>query len=103
MPTKPAPTSLPLTFDLPVTLHDGLVALQKRTGAESLSVLVRHILESTHLEALVPEPSAHRQLSVRVPRDVRLRLTKLAKTKKISTGELMRLAIAQYKAPKAKR
>lgn len=103
MPKKSAPASLPLTFDLPASLHESLVALQAKTGAQSLSVLVRHIVESADLDSLKPDLTDHRQVSVRIPKDLRSRLTKAARHKKISTGELMRLAIAAYKAPSKRR
>ncbi len=86
-------TSSPLTFDLQQDLLDKLKRLQKKVGARSLSEVVRHAVSVFDSSDLDLKTSSHRQISVRLSSELRQRLVRLSKQKKVSVGELLRAAL----------
>lgn len=100
MARKSGSTNSPLTFDLPVELYDELVELQNKLGDESVSAVIRRIVESFDFSGVEASKSEHRQISVRIDTDKRRQLLKLAKQKRTSAGELLRQAIVAYKPTK---
>ena len=64
-------TTSPLTFDLQQELLDKLKQLQKKVGARSLSEVVRHAVSVFDFSDIDLKPSVHRQISVRLPSELR--------------------------------
>ncbi|MGB0744656.1 MAG: ribbon-helix-helix protein, CopG family, partial [Opitutales bacterium] len=56
----------PLTFDLQQDLFEKLKQLQRRTGARSLSEVIRYAVSSLDVSKLVVGPCDHQQVSVRI-------------------------------------
>lgn len=93
----------PLTFDLPLSLIGKLTAQQKKLGLKSTSEVVRSAIEEFDFEAYEASAEEHRQISVRLPGDMKTKLGKHAKKKKVSVGELLRVAIESLEAKGAKK
>ncbi|MEO0510437.1 MAG: ribbon-helix-helix protein, CopG family, partial [Verrucomicrobiota bacterium] len=72
----------PLTFDLQQDLLEKLKLLQRRTGARSLSEVVRYAVSSLKVSELDLGGRLHQQISVRLSDDLRQRLVRLSKQKK---------------------
>ena len=83
----------PLTFDLQQDLLDNLKRVQKKVGARSLSELVRYAVSVFDSSNVDLKSTAHRQISVRLSSDLRRRLVRISKQKKVSVGELLRAAL----------
>jgi len=83
----------PLTFDLPEVLLEKIVKAQEQCKAKSMSDLIRHALIHFNFETYIPEKQEHKQISVRLPDDVRKQLQQVSKKKKVSIGELLRAAL----------
>lgn len=97
MPSPEEKTSnTPLTFDLATQDHKRLSQLAKRFKARSVSTLVRHAVEVYDFKDFTGKQRDHRQLSVRLPERLRTQLSRTAKRKKVSVGELVRAAITGY-------
>jgi Arc/MetJ-type ribon-helix-helix transcriptional regulator len=88
----------PLTFDLPLSLISKLTAQQKQLGLKSTSEVVRLAIEEYDYEKFETSSEEHRQISVRLPGDMKSKLGKYAKKKKVSVGELLRVAIDNLEA-----
>ena len=93
----------PLTFDLPVSLIGKLETHQKRLGLKSASEVVRLAIGEFDYEQFESSSEEHRQISVRLPEDQKTKLTKVSRKKKVSVGELLRVAIDALEAKAAKR
>lgn len=93
-------TIAPLTFDLPLSLIEKIAARQKKLGLRSASEVVREAVLNFDIEhcAAISEP--HKQISVRLPADMKAKLARAARKKKVSIGELLRIAIEAH-SPKA--
>jgi len=83
----------PLTFDLQQDLLGKLKEIQRQTGARSLSEVVRYAVSHMNAAKLKLGNAEHRQISVRLSPELRQRLIKLSKQKKVSVGELLRSAL----------
>ncbi len=83
----------PLTFDLQEEFLKKLDSLRRRTGARSLSEVVRYAIDQVKLSELTSSKSAHRQLSVRLSVELRGKLFSLSRQKNLSLGEVLRGAI----------
>lgn len=83
----------PLTFDLQQDLYDKLVEVQQQVGARSVSEVVRYAVSVLDPDSLSGNTTAHRQISVRLSGELRKRLVKLSKQKKVSLGEILRAAL----------
>ncbi|WP_404423088.1 ribbon-helix-helix protein, CopG family [Nibricoccus sp. IMCC34717] len=103
MAKKSASIPSPLTFDLPVSLIDKLSGVGKKLGLDSTSEVVRLAISEFDFAEFESAAEEHRQISVRLPEDQKSKLTKLAKKKKVSVGELLRVAIEKLEAKKAKK
>lgn len=107
MAKKSAPTPAPLTFDLPVSLIAKIESHRKRLGLKSTSEVVRLAIGEFNLDRYESDSSEHRQISVRLPGPTKNALVKAAKKKRVSVGELLRVAIetlpAKAAAKKAKK
>lgn len=93
----------PLTFDLPVSLIGKLEAQQKRLALGSASEVVRLAIGQFDYDGFESTAEDHRQISVRLPADQKAKLTKLAKKKKVSVGELLRVAIDSLESKAGKK
>ena len=102
MATKPTPVSAPLTFDLPLELLTKIGTLQKKSGLGSTSEVVRQALREFDFGSYQSAEPERRQISVRLPPEVRRFLLKTAKKKKVSLGELLRAAIEALSAGRRK-
>lgn len=94
--------SAPLTFDLPESLLSRIETLRKGHGLASSSEVVRRAIEDFDFADCTPARDDHRQISVRLTLDQRNNLRRQARLKKVSVGELVRLALGAMPA-KAKR
>ena len=92
----------PLTFDLPVSLIGKLGSHQKRLGLKSASEVVRLAIGEFNYDGFESSAEEHRQISVRLPADQKNKLTKVSRKKKVSVGELLRVAIDALEAKAAK-
>lgn len=95
MAKKSAPTPAPLTFDLPLPLIDKLELHRKKLGLGSTSEVVRLAISEFDFERYESDASEHRQISVRLPGQTKIALVKAAKKKRVSVGELLRVAIEE--------
>lgn len=93
----------PLTFDLPVSLIQKLGTHQKRLGLKSASEVVRLAISEYNYDRYESSSEEHRQISVRLPADQKSKLAKFSRKKKVSVGELLRVAIDSLEAKAAKK
>lgn len=98
MAKKSAPTPSPLTFDLPVSLISKIETQRKKLGLSSTSEVVRLAIGAFDLDRYESDTSEHRQISVRLPAQTKTALVKAAKKKRVSVGELLRVAIESMPA-----
>jgi len=98
MAKKSVPTPSPLTFDLPVSLIAKIESQRKKLGLASTSEVVRLAISSFDLDRYESDSSEHRQISVRLPSVTKTSLVKAAKKKRVSVGELLRVAIESMPA-----
>lgn len=103
MATNKKNNSAPLTFDLPLSLIAKITTQQKKLGLKSASEVVREAIASLNDESGASSSEPHRQISVRLPLDLKAKLTKTAKKKKMSIGGLLRVALETYEAKPAKK
>lgn len=103
MAKKSAPPPSPLTFDLPVSLIDKIESHRKKLGLQSTSEVVRHAISAFDLDQYESDASEHRQISVRLPAQTKTALVKAAKKKRVSVGELLRVAIEALPTKKGKK
>ena len=96
---KPA---APVTFDLPLDLLAKIENCRRDLGLDTASAVIRAALERFDFAACQPPVTPHRQISVRLTADQRSTLKRFAKIKEVSVGELLRLAIEDLPAAKAK-
>jgi predicted DNA-binding protein len=103
MTKKKSTVSAPLTFDLPLSLIERLGVIQKKAGLGSASETVREAIEQFDFERYASSNEEHRQISVRLPVEVKVKLVKYAKKKKTSVGALLREALGALEAKPAKK
>jgi Arc/MetJ-type ribon-helix-helix transcriptional regulator len=89
-----APKSSPLTFELTEEMQARLEACRRGHGYASASAVVRAALAAFDFAGCRPVRAKQRQLSVRVSADQRALLRRHARLKRVSVGELLRLALA---------
>jgi Arc/MetJ-type ribon-helix-helix transcriptional regulator len=88
--------SLPLTFDLPFDLITKIEAHRRALALRSTSEVVREALADFNFNRYSAEQIEHRQISVRLPEEQKALLSRLARKKSVSTGELVRSALVQF-------
>lgn len=93
MAKKTPPTPAPLTFDLPLSLIAKIELHRKKLGLASTSEVVRHAINEFDFDGYQVDVLEHRQISVRLPAQTKATLVKTAKKKRVSVGELLRVAI----------
>jgi Arc/MetJ-type ribon-helix-helix transcriptional regulator len=100
---KKTSTSLPLTFDLPLDLIAKIEVRRRALALRSTSEVVREALASFNFNRFSTEHMGHRQISVRLPEGQKAELSRHARKKSTSTGELVRAALVQLLARPAKK
>ena len=95
----PRPAS-PLTFDLPVSLIDKIASTQSKLGLASTSEVVRLALAKFNFDRFESSREEHRQISVRLPADMKTLLSRQSRKKKVSVGELLRASLDELAAAK---
>lgn len=103
MATNKKTNSAPLTFDLPVSLIEKIATQQKKLGLKSASEVVREAISNFDADHNASSNEPHRQISVRLPLDLKAKLTKAAKRKKASVGAMLRVALDAYEAKPARK
>jgi len=103
MAKKSSSTTSPLTFDLPVSLISKIETAQKKLGLGSTSEVVRLAIAKFNFDRYETETEDHRQISVRLPADMKGMLAKHSRKKKVSVGELLRVALDELAIPGAKK
>jgi Arc/MetJ-type ribon-helix-helix transcriptional regulator len=93
MTQNPSPESSPLTFDLKEELLCKLEKQQHVLGFGSKSEVIRHAISVFDYASFQPVAEEHKQISVRLPARQKSQLLKLARQKKVSVGELLRVAL----------
>jgi Arc/MetJ-type ribon-helix-helix transcriptional regulator len=86
--------SSPLTFEVTEEMLARLEACRRGHGYVSASAVVRAALAAFDFAGCRPAKAKHRQLSVRVSAEQRALLRRHARLKRVSVGELLRLALA---------
>ena len=87
------PSESLITVSLPVKLHTDAIAFQQRTGLNNLSTAIRYALEHYNDSRPSVETSSSRQVSFRVPSELRTRITRQAKNARVSVGRIVRMAL----------
>lgn len=82
-----------ITVSLPAKLHNEVIAFQQRAGLSNLSEVIRHALENCPENRLNVEPVNSRQVSFRVPSELRTRITRQARQARVSVGRIVRVAL----------
>ncbi len=93
--TRPAS---PLTFDLPVSLIEKITSTQSKLGLSSTSEVVRLALAKFNFDRYESSREEHRQISVRLPADMKTLLSRQSRKKKVSVGELLRASLDELAA-----
>lgn len=82
-----------LTVSLPADLHSSVVAFQRKSGLPTLSEAIRHaLLRFDGARDVGRRPS--RQVSFRVPSELRNRITRQAGKARVSLGRIVRVALS---------
>lgn len=102
MAKKSTSSASPLTFDLPEPLIAKIASAKKKFELSSASEVVRLAIIQFDFDRYTPSVAEHRQISVRLPDDMKTSLARHSRKKKVSVGELLRVAIDQLALPTAK-
>jgi hypothetical protein len=82
-----------LTVSLPAELHSSVVAYQRKTGLSTLSEVIRlALIRFDGARDVGRRPS--RQVSFRVPSELRNRITRQAGKARVSLGRIVRVALS---------
>ncbi len=93
MANKNSPVANPVTFELPLTLIEKIEATLSSNGARSVSEVIRSALETFDYSQFQADRPEHRQISVRLPQEIKKTLLRQARIKRVSAGEILRAAI----------
>jgi len=100
MAKKASRPASPLTFDLPVSLIDKIAVTQSKLGLDSTSEVVRLALAKFNFDRFESSREEHRQISVRLPADMKTVLSRQSRKKKVSVGELLRASLDELASAK---
>ncbi len=102
MAKKSASTArpLPLTLDLSASQIARIEQVRKQLKLDSISDVVRYAIESYDPSRFTDSAEEHRQISVRIPQQAKIALSKAAKKNKVSVANLVRAAIDSLKGKK---
>lgn len=87
------PVSSPLTFDLGPDLQAKLEAYQSVLGRRSTSSIIRFAIKHFPFERFCNEEQPRKQISVRLPLELKEKLIHYSELKSVSVGELLRAAL----------
>jgi len=87
------PSESLITVSLPQKLHSEVVAFQHRSGLNTLSEVIRHALDRYDDSRPSLETNRSRQVSFRVPSELRVRITRQARAARVSVGRIVRVAL----------
>jgi predicted HicB family RNase H-like nuclease len=87
------PSESLMTVSLPQKLHTDAIAFQQRSGFSTLSEVIRHALDCYVDHRPNVEPTISRQVSFRVPSELRHRITRQARAARVSVGRIVRVAL----------
>jgi len=87
------PSESLITVSLPPKLHSEVVAFQHRTGLSTLSEAIRLALDRYDDTRPSLEATRSRQVSFRVPSELRTRITRQARNARVSVGRIVRVAL----------
>ncbi len=93
MVVKKKVITAPLTFDLGKSLQKKLELYQAKTGLRFKSEIIRQAVSQYDFNDFETQKQDHAQVSVRLPEDLKSKLIRTAKSKKISVGKLIRAAV----------
>lgn len=100
MAKKVSRPASPLTFDLPVSLIEKITTAQSKLGLASTSEVVRLALAKFNFDRFESSREEHRQISVRLPADMKTLLSRQSRKKKVSVGELLRASLDELSTAK---
>lgn len=100
MAKKVSRPASPLTFDLPVSLIEKITTAQTKLGLASTSEVVRLALAKFNFDRFESSREEHRQISVRLPADMKTLLSRQSRKKKVSVGELLRASLDELSTAK---
>ncbi len=83
----------PLTFDVSCSLYQSLQQLQHSLGESSISGVIRQAIKDFNFKKFEGQANPHKQLSVRLPANLKLQLVKYSQDKQVSMGELLRATL----------
>ena len=83
-----------LTVSLPADLHANVVAFQEKSGMPTLSQAIRHALDRFDTVRTNVERSPSLQVSFRVPSELRTRISRQARSARVSLGRIVRVALS---------
>jgi predicted HicB family RNase H-like nuclease len=87
------PSESLITVSLPVKLHAEVLAFQQKSGLSTLSEVFRHALDCFDATRPAIEPVQSRQVSFRVPSELRTRIVRQARHAQVSVGRIVRVAL----------
>lgn len=93
---KASSSGSPLAFEVDDVTYATLENLESRLGLKSLSAVVAHALSEYDFSKTSASSSNRRQLSVRVPNDLRKELLKHSRANKVSMAHLIRAALDAF-------
>lgn len=82
-----------ITVSLPPKLHSEALAFQMKSGLQTLSEVIRHALDRYDDSRPSLETTRSRQVSFRVPAELRSRITRQARHARVSVGRIVRVAL----------
>lgn len=83
-----------LTVSLPADLHANVVAFQAKSGLPTLSQAIRHALDRFDSSRTDVARSPSLQVSFRVPSELRNRISRQARSARVSLGRIVRVALS---------
>lgn len=100
---KNSTNNTPLTFDLPHSLIAKIESCRRALALRSISEVVREALAGFDFNGFSAPQKDHRQISVRLPPAMKDKLARYSRKKKVSVGELLRVAIHHLQVRPAKK
>jgi Arc/MetJ-type ribon-helix-helix transcriptional regulator len=100
MPVHKSSNWAPLTFDLTQPQVAKIDAARRILGLATQSEVVRTAIGQFDYSSYAAKRPVHRQISVRLAPELREKLRRVARSKNVSIGELLRVALEHLTATK---
>ncbi|MCD8483460.1 MAG: ribbon-helix-helix domain-containing protein [Verrucomicrobia bacterium] len=102
MKSKQSGSNTPFSFELGADTAKTLLSLVNSHDGLSNTTLVEYAITRFDYDKLEPKEEGRRQFSIRLPAEVKAQLEQVSAEKKISVGQLIRLAVEDLttKSPK---